>query len=89
MIMGIKKRQIYELLETLREEGFLENNEKAGIIFTPNVNGDVGCYNVCNYINNIYGTKKANWYSGSIPKIYIHNERIDVMTQDEFDEYKK
>lgn len=30
MIMGIKKRQIYELLETLREEGFLENNEKAG-----------------------------------------------------------
>ena len=85
---GDKKRQIYELLETLREEGFLENNEKAGIIFTPNVNGDVGCYNVCNYINNIYGTKKANWYSGSIPKIYMHNERIDIMTQDEFDEYK-
>lgn len=91
---GNKKKEIYTLLEELRKkEGFLENNEKAGIIFTPNVNGEVGCYNVSNYINNIY-KGKTGWYSGSIPHQYVWNDKqekkkVPVMSEKEFDRFKK
>ena len=64
---GKKQIELLNLIEKLKkEEHFLENDEKAGLIFTPNVNGQKGCYALCNNLNNSY-QGKVEWYSGSIP----------------------
>lgn len=56
---------------------------KAGIIFTPHVGWNFGCYTLYKELNNIY-PNKANYFSGSIPK-----ERGNpIMNRDEFDKYK-
>lgn len=66
---GNKSQKIRELLEELKNtESFTENDEKAGLIFTPNVNGAYGCYNVANTLNTIY-QNKVGWFSGEVPKI--------------------
>jgi hypothetical protein CLOST_1256 len=70
---GKKQIELLNLIEKLKkEEHFLENDEKAGLIFTPNVNGQKGCYALCNNLNNSY-QGKVEWYSGSIPteKTYL------------------
>lgn len=70
---GKKQIELLNLIEKLKkEENFLENDEKAGLIFTPNVNGQKGCYALCNNLNNSY-QGKVEWYSGSIPteKTYL------------------
>ncbi|WP_409935570.1 DEAD/DEAH box helicase [Capnocytophaga leadbetteri] len=64
---GKKQIELLNLIEKLKkEEYFLENDEKAGLIFTPNVNGQKGCYALCNNLNNSY-QGKVEWYSGTIP----------------------
>lgn len=64
---GKKQLELLNLIEKLKkEEHFLENDEKAGLIFTPNVNGQKGCYALCNNLNNSY-QGKVEWYSGTIP----------------------
>ena len=64
---GKKQIELLNLIEKLKkEEHFLENDEKAGLIFTPNVNGQKGCYALCNNLNNSY-QGKVEWYSGTIP----------------------
>ena len=81
--MNIKKL-INELKDT---ESFIETNEKAGLIFTPNVNGAYGCYNVANTLNTIY-QNKVGWFSGDIPKRDIYDEKTAVK-QPVLDMYKE
>lgn len=93
---GNKSQKIRELLEELKDtESFTENDEKAGLIFTPNVNGAYGCYNVANTLNTIY-QNKVGWFSGDIPKRDVYDERTGrktgtepVMKRDEFNKYKQ
>ena len=69
---GKKQLELLNLIEKLKkEEHFLENDEKAGLIFTPNVNGQKGCYALCNNLNNSY-QGKVEWYSGTIPSKTRH-----------------
>lgn len=64
---GEKRIELSKLIDKFKkEEHFLENDEKAGLIFTPNVNGQKGCYALCNNLNNSY-QGKVEWYSGTIP----------------------
>ncbi len=93
---GNKSQKIRELLEELKDtESFTENDEKAGLIFTPNVNGAYGCYNVANTLNTIY-QNKVGWFSGDIPKRDVYDEKTGrktgtepVMKRDEFNKYKQ
>lgn len=93
---GNKGQKIRELLEELKDtESFTENDEKAGLIFTPNVNGAYGCYNVANSLNTIY-QNKVGWFSGDIPKRDVYDERTGrktgtepVMNRGDFNKYKQ
>src|SRR5690554_5533743 len=65
---GNKIDKLKKLINELKDrERFIETTEKAGLIFTPNVNGAYGCYNVANTLNTLY-QNKVSWYSGDIPK---------------------
>lgn len=88
-----------ELLKTKlddinRESGFIDIGDKAALIFSPNVNGHFGCYELSNYINTLY-PDKSKFYSGEVPVIdeYDMNGRrtyrkIPIMPPDEFIKYK-
>ena len=66
---GNKSKQIQTLLKELQEtDGFTETIEKAGLIFTPNVNGAYGCFPLSNAVN-IHYQNKVSWFSGEVPKI--------------------
>lgn len=56
-------------------------NSKCGIIFTPHVNGDRGCYELANRLSRKLGFK-VKYYSGSKPK-------NNTMEENEFDKYKR
>lgn len=93
---GNKSQKIREILEDLKDtESFIETTEKAGLIFTPNVNGAYGCYQVSNTLNTFY-QNKVGWFSGDIPKRDIIDENTGikigtepVMARDEFNKYKQ
>lgn len=85
------KKLINELKDT---ESFIETTEKAGLIFTPNVNGAYGCYQVSNTLNTLY-QNKVSWFSGDIPKRDVYDEKTrrkigtePVMNREEFNKYK-
>lgn len=85
------KKLITELKDT---ESFIETTDKAGLIFTPNVNGAYGCYQVSNTLNTLY-QNKVSWFSGDIPKRDVYDEKTGrkigtepVMSRDEFNKYK-
>ena len=81
---GNKKQQLQELLQKLKDtDNFTENNERAGLVFTPNVNGDFGCFSLSNSLNTLY-QNKVNWYSGSVPtrKIWIEVSNDTARNQD-------
>lgn len=92
---GNKIQTIKSLLSYLHDtENFVENNEKAGIIFTPNVNGAYGCFQISNTLNTLY-QNKVSWFSGDIPKRDVYDERTGrkigtepVMQRDEFNKFK-
>lgn len=66
---GNKYDTLKGILANLKEtESFTETVEKAGLVFTPNVNGNYGCFPLSNKINTVYH-KKVGWFSGEIPKI--------------------
>lgn len=48
--------------------------KNAGLIFTQNVNGDVGCYDLANKISNKIG-REVKWFSGSVPTKKIYKDR--------------
>jgi ATP-dependent DNA helicase RecQ len=93
---GNKIEKLKNLIAKLRDtEGFTETAEKAGLIFTPNVNGAYGCYPVANILNAIY-QKKVGWFSGDIPKRDVHDEITrrkigsePVMNRIDFNKYKQ
>lgn len=93
---GNKSKVIKDLLEKLKDsEDFIETKEKAGLIFTPNVNGAYGCFQVSNILNTIY-SNKVSWFSGDIPKRDIYDEKTGkktgsepIMSRVEFNRYKQ
>jgi ATP-dependent DNA helicase RecQ len=92
---GNKWNQLNSLLKKLHDtEGFIETNEKAGLIFTPNVNGPFGCFEVSNNLNRLY-QNKISWFSGENPKRNVYDELTGrkigtepVMTADKFKIFK-
>jgi ATP-dependent DNA helicase RecQ len=92
---GNKSQTIKSLISDLHDtEGFIDTNEKAGIVFTPNVNGAYGCFQVSNTLNTFY-QNKVSWFSGDIPKRDIYDERTGrktgsepVMQREEFNKFK-
>jgi len=91
---GNKNQKMQSLLKELHDnEGFIVSNEKAGLVFTPNVNGAFGCFSVSNALNAIY-QDKVGWYAGSVPTRPLHNEQgqkigtENVMTENEFNSYR-
>jgi ATP-dependent DNA helicase RecQ len=74
-----KEKVIQEKLQEIKDsQGFFETDKKAGLVFTPYVNGEYGCYDLSNNLNLKFGGK-VNWYSGEVPTKSIY---IDV-TNDE------
>ena len=59
----------------------------CGLIFTPHVNGDYGCYMVANKLAAALNTD-VRWYSGEVPKKRINGNKVPVMRKKEFDNYK-
>lgn len=68
-----KKKILFDTLKELNDKNniFDLNGEKtnAGIIFTPNVNGKRGCYQISQEINNKFKVN-SNYYSGKSPEKY-------------------
>ena len=92
---GNKSQTIKSLLSDLHDtESFIETTEKAGLVFTPNVNGAYGCFQVSNTLNSLY-QNKISWFSGDIPKKDVYDEQTGrktgtepVMQRDEFNKFK-
>mgnify|MGYP000993579521 CR=1 FL=1 len=92
---GNKSEQLKKLLSELKDtEDFIETDEKAGLVFTPNVNGAYGCYPIFKTINSFY-QNKVSWFSGDIPEVNEYDEngnrtgrRIDLMSRNEFNKHK-
>lgn len=83
-----KLNRIKELISHLQEDYEVLSpsgkDSKCGIIFTPTVNGQKGCYQLSLSLSEYFSTN-VWYYSGQIPK----TDGNPVMTQKEFDEYKK
>jgi ATP-dependent DNA helicase RecQ len=83
-----KEKAIKSEIEILKETiGALEENDtdtKCGIIFTPTVNGQRGCYPLSLKLSE-YLNKEIKYYSGSVPKI----DGNYIMSEKQFDDYKK
>ncbi|MFY7840950.1 MAG: DEAD/DEAH box helicase [Lacibacter sp.] len=92
---GNKSEKLKKLINELKDtESFIETTEKAGLVFTPNVNGAYGCYPVSNALNTLY-QNKVSWFSGDIPKVDEYDEhgnktgrKIDLMPRNEFNKHK-
>jgi ATP-dependent DNA helicase RecQ len=90
-----KNQELIDLLKELRDsEDLTETDEKAALIFTPNVNGSFGCYAISNQLNTIF-PGKSNWYSGEVPRVHEYNNeghrtgrRISVLNPDDFVKHK-
>ncbi|MDX2001798.1 MAG: DEAD/DEAH box helicase [Chitinophagales bacterium] len=93
---GNKSDKLKELLTQLKDtEGFTETTEKAGLVFTPNVNGTYGCYTVANTLSSLF-QNKVGWFSGDIPKVDELDQngnrtgrKLDLMPRDEFNKHKQ
>lgn len=92
---GNKSQTIKSLLSDLHDtESFIKTTEKAGLVFTPNVNGAYGCFQVSNTLNTLY-QNKVSWFSGDIPKRDVYDEQTGrkigtepVMQRDQFNKFK-
>lgn len=81
---GNKSDKLRELINELKgTESLIETTEKAGLIFTPNVNGAFGCYQVANTLNTLY-PNQVSWYSGSVPTI----NQMPIMSDEEFNKHR-
>lgn len=93
---GNKRNELERLIkQTVDTDGLTESEEKCGLIFTPNVNGEYGCYSISNFLNTKY-PKKVNWFAGDIPKVDQYDEngnktgkKIPIMKDKEFKDHKK
>jgi ATP-dependent DNA helicase RecQ len=91
------KREVLEtlLIELADNEGLTEFDDKASLVFTPNVNGAFGCYTVSNYINTLF-PNKCEWYSGEVPKVDDYDKngnrtgrKIPLMPSEAFKKHKE
>ncbi|MBN1182178.1 MAG: DEAD/DEAH box helicase [Bacteroidales bacterium] len=93
---GNKREVLQNLISGLWDSKDLTKpDEKAGLVFTPNVNGEYGCYSICNFLNTLY-QGKVNWFAGDIPKVYEYDDngnktgrKIPVMSLDEFKKHRE
>jgi ATP-dependent DNA helicase RecQ len=60
---------------------------KAGIVFTPHVNWDYGCYGIYKALENLY-PKKIDFYSGDVPTLKINGEKKPIMPVKDYENYK-
>jgi ATP-dependent DNA helicase RecQ len=85
---GSKENELQKQLLELdtRWKVFTPNGKdsRCGIIFTPHVNGDKGCYTLSKNLSNALNID-VGYYSGSVPKV----NRQAVMKDKDFDIYKK
>jgi ATP-dependent DNA helicase RecQ len=80
-VINSKLDELKDSIEALQVKG---SDTKCGIIFTPTVNGRNGCYPLSQRLSEHFGTE-IRFYSGSVPKI----DRQPIMSETQFDEYKK
>lgn len=78
-----------QLFRILSEECVSYNENHSVIVFTPNVNGNRGCYDVCSTINGKY-QGKVGYFAGKCPtEKNESNTKVPIMSDMEFDAYKK
>lgn len=86
------QRKWEALTNILNQEHIADDNSKAMLIFTPHVNGSVGCYNLSQNLLRDFPDKVA-WYAGSVPTVKQtidgKNVGLPLMSAKEFDKYKK
>lgn len=82
-----KKKVLFDTLKDLNNKKNIfdlkDEETNAGIIFTPNVNGKKGCYQISQEINNKFKIN-SNYYSGKSPEKY----RKPIMDTKTYTEYK-
>jgi len=85
-----KYKYIEKLLKELQDmEDFMELDEKAGLVFTPFVNGGKGCYALANALSYPF-PDKVNWYSGKAPEKKTESGvKIPIMSEKELQAHKK
>lgn len=91
-----KKTALFNLINNLDNKHKIfnqdSNNFKSGLIFTPHVNGELGCYKLSQEITSKYKIN-AEWYSGEVPKktSYYKDKKTKtpIMPREVFDKYKK
>ncbi|MCB9187157.1 MAG: RecQ family ATP-dependent DNA helicase [Flavobacteriales bacterium] len=83
-----KRQKVVTLIEQMDDSNRIltpkNADSRCGIIFTQNVNGSLGCYDVAKHLQNQFEAD-VRFYSGSVPVV----DRIPIMTDDEFDKYRK
>jgi ATP-dependent DNA helicase RecQ len=79
---GNKHQTLLTHLNQLQEqEGWDTSDEKAALVFTPNVNGPYGCYGVSSNMNTVY-PGKVSWFSGEVPRRnVVNNQGVKVGTE--------
>ncbi len=92
-----KKLPVFKeiLTDLVDREGLTESEEKAAIIFTPNVNGALGCYPVSNIVEGMYPNKVA-WFAGKVPEIKQNDQagrstgiKLPLMSSTDFKVHKE
>lgn len=82
---GDKLSTLTNLIKKLEDtEGFMTTPEKAGLVFTPYVNGGYGCYPLANNLDSLY-QGKIGWFAGSVPK----QDKKPIMSDNEFNAFKQ
>ncbi|MCB0538386.1 MAG: DEAD/DEAH box helicase [Bacteroidetes bacterium] len=80
-----------QIVEDFQKETDFINIEgeegKAGIVFTPHVNWDFGCYSIYKAFDRIY-PKKVDFYSGEVPRVKVNGVKQPIMPEKEYDNYK-
>jgi len=91
-----KESVLFNLIKSLnnKHDVFKLNSDstKSGLIFTPHVDGELGCYKLSKNISKEFDVD-TKWYSGRIPTINIYEQgkkiKEPIMSREVFDNYKK
>lgn len=90
---GNKRNVLYNLINELKDsDHLLESDKKSCLIFTPNVNGNSGCFDIANALNSQFSTE-VGFFAGSFPNTKFTDENgnkisMPIMSEKEFDVYK-
>lgn len=79
-----KKIALFDTINKINKyQNIFLNSSNAGLIFTLNVNGPFGCYEVSKEISYKYGVP-PRWYAGGIPQY----DKKPIMDYEEFNQYR-